>query len=208
MITTTQNITLRLRKGTPECKALVAAVNQGIDAHLEAVTQSRFEDAGSTLDCSLDRDDCKVLLRRLDEDGYAASNVVATMIRHRLNVGPLDAFTLAYITAALWTETDGEEHPLEDNYGPEDIDEGALASIIADCRKFQGEHGIPEYRDGKWTDAEMAGHDFWLTRNGHGVGFWDRDALSEDDQKKYTDAAEAFGECNLYVGDDGKLYVT
>jgi hypothetical protein len=30
-------------------------------------------------------------------------------------------------------------------------------------------------------DPEQAGCDYWFTRNGHGVGFWDRDAL--DDQK-------------------------
>lgn len=27
-------------------------------------------------------------------------------------------------------------------------------------------------------DAERFGHDFWLTRNGHGTGFWDRDELA------------------------------
>lgn len=27
---------------------------------------------------------------------------------------------------------------------------------------------------GPWSDDERAGHDFWLTRAGHGAGFWDR----------------------------------
>ena len=26
----------------------------------------------------------------------------------------------------------------------------------------------------EWSSAELAGHDFALTRNGHGTGFWDR----------------------------------
>ena len=29
-------------------------------------------------------------------------------------------------------------------------------------------------RGEQWPSAEMAGHDFALTRNGHGAGFWDR----------------------------------
>ena len=53
---------------------------------------------------------------------------------------------------------------------------------------------------------DYAGHDFWLTRNGHGAGFWDR-GLGEAG-KKLTDAAHAFGECNLYLGDDDVIHLT
>ena len=41
-------------------------------------------------------------------------------------------------------------------------------------------------RGEEWSSAELAGHDFALTRNGHGTGFWDRglgemgDMLSEE----------------------------
>lgn len=31
-------------------------------------------------------------------------------------------------------------------------------------------------------EPERFGHDFWLTRAGHGAGFWDRDELSEPPQ--------------------------
>ncbi len=44
---------------------------------------------------------------------------------------------------------------------------------------------------------ENIGHDFWLTRNGHGVGFWDRD-LGEVGEK-LTKIAESFGTAHLYV---------
>ena len=54
-------------------------------------------------------------------------------------------------------------------------------------------------------EAAMAGHDFWLTRNGHGAGFWDGDW-----PLPYADlldkAAQAAGTCDLYVGDDGMIY--
>ena len=41
---------------------------------------------------------------------------------------------------------------------------------------------------------EQAGCDFWLTRNGHGTGFWDRPEIYGDVlAEKMTKRAEAFG---------------
>lgn len=53
-------------------------------------------------------------------------------------------------------------------------------------------------------DPSSAGCDFWLTRNGHGAGFWDRGYGDVGDA--LTIASETFGGCELYPGDDGKLY--
>lgn len=52
---------------------------------------------------------------------------------------------------------------------------------------------------------EHVGHDFWLTRNRHGAGFWDGD-LPDALGKRLTDAAHAYGECGLYLGDDRLAY--
>lgn len=49
-------------------------------------------------------------------------------------------------------------------------------------------------------------HDFWLTRNHHGAGFWDGD-YPEPIATQLTNLAHGFGECNLYVGDDGLIYL-
>jgi hypothetical protein len=54
--------------------------------------------------------------------------------------------------------------------------------------------------------AEQCGHDFWLTRNGHGTGFWDRFPKT-DAHKRLDVAAMAFGKADLYLGDDGKVYL-
>jgi hypothetical protein len=122
----------------------------------------------------------------------------------------LDEFTRAYIECALWSSNDESTpqggEPMDANYSIDDIAPEALAGMAEDCRKFQEQFGVPAYNRGDYTDEEMAGHDFWLTRNGHGAGFWDRSELDEATRKKYTDAAHGFGECNLYVGDDGKIY--
>lgn len=92
----------------------------------------------------------------------------------------LDEFTLAYIECALWSEMDDAGDPLDENYGINDIDPETLDQMVADCYLFQSENATDlVYNSQEWTDAELGGHDFWLTRNWHGAGFWDRDYLPE-----------------------------
>ena len=56
-----------------------------------------------------------------------------------------------------------------------------------------------------WSAAEGLGHDLWLTRNGHGAGFWDRGLghLGE----RLSDAARSLGEATSYVLADGTVEV-
>jgi len=121
----------------------------------------------------------------------------------------LDTFTQAYINCALWSTNDvSDEHggdPLDDNYDVGDFDPATLARMVADCKHFQeeNEEDITTYL-GCRSPVEMAGQDFWLTRNGHGVGFWDSD-WPEDVGKRLTEASEAYGEVYLYV-ENGKIY--
>lgn len=112
----------------------------------------------------------------------------------------LDTFTKAYIEAALWAELDEEGQPLDENYDIEDIDPNTLKEMIADAKEFQAENS----EDIGDRDTR-AGHDFWLTRNGHGAGFWDGDWPKGPDDR-LTESAKEFGEYNLYVGDDGMIY--
>jgi len=119
----------------------------------------------------------------------------------------LDDFTCAYLECALWSSTDESTpaggEPLDDNYSIYDIDTDTLTKMAEDCARFQAENATDL---ALWTAAELGGHDLWLTRNGHGCGFWDRDSLSADAGKRLTEAAHKLGEFNLYVGDDGKIY--
>ncbi len=112
----------------------------------------------------------------------------------------LDPFTRAYLTCALWSSDDDDGDPLEDNYGRGDISPSTLAAIVADCKQFQKAH-VSDIA----ADLDRAGHDFWLTRNHHGAGFWDGD-WPHDVGTRLTDASHARGECSLYVGDDGLIY--
>lgn len=63
--------------------------------------------------------------------------------------------------------------------------------------------GAPQITVRQATDLLAA---FWLTRNGHGAGFWENDYGTEEQCDKLTEACKAFGEFNLYPGDDGRLY--
>lgn len=87
----------------------------------------------------------------------------------------------------------------------------AMARIAADCDNFQ--RACVDLLDAACTlgdspdvtyDMTRAGNDFWYDRNGHGVGFWDRDLGDVGD--KLSDAAKVYGSIDLYRGDDGKLY--
>lgn len=114
----------------------------------------------------------------------------------------LDLFTRAYIEAAFWT---GDEESGIPDMGFHDLAPEALAEMKADCAEFQGLNA--PFLSG--IDVEQAGHDFWLTRNSHGAGFWDRggDLRTDTLGGRLSRDAKSFGSCDLYVGDDGRIYV-
>lgn len=129
----------------------------------------------------------------------------------------LEAFTYAYITCALWASNDDDGEPLDANYDVDDLDAATLAKMKADCAKFYSENetaiqcdSAPMANDDPTASeserkAAMAGHYFWLNRNGHGSGFWDGD-YPEPQATILDRAARSFNQFDLYVGDDGKLY--
>jgi hypothetical protein len=124
----------------------------------------------------------------------------------------LSPFARAYVECALWASNDESDEsggePMDANYGIDDIDSDTLASMVDDCRRFQEENAadLALYDHPEWTAAELGGHDFWLTRNHHGAGFWDRDCLPRDAGERLTEAAHACGTVDLYLGDDGVIY--
>ena len=131
--------------------------------------------------------------------------------------------------AAAWNA----KHPGEDfrpdcsmqsfGFEPDDLDDSATAAMREECESFiaANEADLLAYceRMGTWHGSdtnrganasysgdEQAGGDFWLTRNGHGAGFWDR-GLGELG-KRLSKAAKTHGSSDLYIGDDERIYVT
>lgn len=142
-----------------------------------------------------------------------------------------DDFLNAYIEVAFWSSihetkrTDSDPCPdpnctsdaeFLDETEHELSDEGR-ERMRADCEKFwaENEEDLEIAADAisgpDWNAAAGGGHNFWLTRNGHGVGFWDRKYKQpqavQDALDRLTEACKKFGDCDLYVGDDGKVYV-
>ena len=108
----------------------------------------------------------------------------------------IDAFTRGYLEAALWTEDpdpgSGEWQP-SDWWNIEAIDTDSLKRAIEVCRDFQNANAADLEKAGT---PEQNGHDFWLTRNGHGAGFWDRGYGELGD--RLSKACKPYGEAYLY----------
>lgn len=114
----------------------------------------------------------------------------------------LDTFVTHYIIALFWSETDDDDQPLDEVSSTDDLDSDSYMEIRQDCEKFVTENrALLEQLP---YDFDRAGHDFALTRNGHGTGFWDRDTGEIGDI--LTEKCDEYGHCNLYIGDDGKVY--
>lgn len=125
----------------------------------------------------------------------------------------LDRMVAQYVGTALWSSHDESDEsggePMDSNYDADDIDEDSLARMRKDCERF-GKANAEQIEQWAGNDDawEQAGHDFWLTRNGHGAGFWARSRGEwPDDGAQLTEASHEYGECDLYVGDDGKVYL-
>lgn len=123
-----------------------------------------------------------------------------------------------YITCALWSSTDDHEEPMDANYGPEDLADETRDQMRADVVDFlalieRERPGVTEtMQDTVWSDPGQVGHDFWLTRNGHGTGFWDRyygdpgPGSATELGNFLAEWARSYGEAYLYVGDDRRIY--
>jgi hypothetical protein len=130
-----------------------------------------------------------------------------TTEREGFTMTALDTMTAAYVECALWSTTDNADdtggEPLDANYGPDDLDPETLAAMRADCADFLALLEREGVDRSAWSDEQL-GHDLWLTRNGHGAGFWDRGHGPVGDT--LTAYAHPYGEVYLYVGDDGRIY--
>jgi hypothetical protein len=80
-----------------------------------------------------------------------------------------------------------------------DIDAKSLKEIIADCEGFMDECAEADIDLEEDWGLEEAGHDFWLTRNGHGAGFWDRGKGGLGN--KLTEMAKAYGSVRAVIAD-------
>ncbi len=115
----------------------------------------------------------------------------------------LDAFTQGYIDCALWASsaTESGDSFSDEGYDQSSLSSACLKQCVKDCKEFQRTEAADLARAG---DDAQNGHDFFLTRNGHGAGFWDR-GYGEVGER-LSKVCEAYGSVDLYLGDDGKIH--
>jgi hypothetical protein len=113
----------------------------------------------------------------------------------------LEEMMTGYLECALWSspEDDGGKH-LDATFCVSDVSEEARSRAEADCSYFLSRTWAMAAKE----DLGRVGHDLWLTRNGHGAGFWDGDYPEHGDA--LTAVARGMGEIDIYPGDDGKMY--
>lgn len=107
-----------------------------------------------------------------------------------------------YIICALWSSTDDDGEPLDSVYTVDDISAQAIKQMRIEVSNFIKDNESLLIESGQ--SDEQIGHDFWLTRNGHGAGFWDRGLGAVGDA--LTKASKSYGGSDLYIGDDGLIY--
>jgi hypothetical protein len=119
------------------------------------------------------------------------------------------------ILCLLWSETDDDGTPF-DSLDLEVSDQlEALVGADWECFRENAERlGFdadehcammlhPDCDGDAWN---AAAHDFILTRNGHGTGFWDSGRWQSPWGEKLTELCKIYPELHCYVGDDGLIY--
>lgn len=110
----------------------------------------------------------------------------------------------AYLTAMAFTNTG-------------DVDEAPAGSQVTGAALEQARADVASFYWAAWAFLshaeknggfsfdvwEHAGHDFWLTRCGHGAGFWDGDWQSDSVNVAdiLTEKAQSYGEVDLLPED-------
>lgn len=113
----------------------------------------------------------------------------------------LDLFVDSYLETAKWVfcgEIEG------------DFSQEAIGTAQKDCKifidkvfdHFGQKKGMELLMTGGQDLPYLAAHDFFLTRNGHGAGFWDKpEKYGSKESDCLTHIAVEMGESNVYWGD-------
>jgi len=118
----------------------------------------------------------------------------------------------SYIECALWASScyermDGDNPiPFDMVEDCEGMSDAAQAIMESELRDFTAKADLIIFESKDWeamgielpSDSQIA-HDFWLTRNGHGAGFWGRGI--EELGERLTELAESYSERHLWLND-------
>ena len=120
-------------------------------------------------------------------------------------------FVLSYLATAAWVTADSDEN--------NEFTEDAKLTAKNDCATFIAlvilEFGAEEARPLLTTAGKdltyLAPHDFFLTRNGHGAGFWDSPEKygGQENADRLTAICERMGCADVYhIGEYNQSQLT
>ena len=98
----------------------------------------------------------------------------------------------------LWSTLDSSNEEcenLDENYSINDIDIQSVNDLWVIYHEFI--HNTRDLIECSNLNYDQVAHDFWLTCNGHGAGFWDRGLGIVGD--KLTDCCKSVGNIEVFV---------
>ena len=113
------------------------------------------------------------------------------------------SFINAYLEAISFTDMGPDDECYEADFSDDLIQRATI-----DCLYWISSNACYLYSENFKAPYKQAAHDLWLTRNGHGAGFWDRGDLYGPYADMFTTSSEAMRECSVYLGDDGLVYLS
>lgn len=135
--------------------------------------------------------------------GYATAMLWANTYREfqdengNWEIEPAQDVTYAYISPGEWWNDIGIDFSDAVDFLSDNLH---TLSAIADQEADKSENRYLTADSVAWSVFEQHGHDFALTRNHHGAGFWDRGYGDMGDT--LTEAAQTYGEAHLIVSAD------
>jgi hypothetical protein len=94
-----------------------------------------------------------------------------------MNTIDIKAFVNSYLTTAAWVTCDSDENQEFTREAKEKAKKDCELFIKKVIEKFGEEKGTELLTIPGNDSTYLAPHDFFLTRNGHGAGFWDREEI-------------------------------
>lgn len=127
------------------------------------------------------------------------------------------------VTTLLWSETDNSDEaggePLDKNYCIDDVDAASLLELnkrfqafvdkaeeILTARLGDNWSSIDDFYIGSANSAFQTEHDYIMTVNGHGCGFWEKGDWEQPVGDILAGLAKQQTEIHAEAGEDGKIY--
>lgn len=111
-------------------------------------------------------------------------------------MSPHDKAFAAYLDTACWSSRVDDQNEIYANQ----LTDASVQKMREDWEDFF-QCNAEDIRG----RTRQAAHEFWLTRNGHGAGFWDG-GWPKEVGDRLTKSARAYGEAHLWVDKDGNVH--